>query len=79
MSLSFGSENSMSVNLSLLATEEKNKIEIDKQASYFVWQIKQAKVRPEEMFTLRDKFKNEDEKSCFEQSVEKYKRLMGVA
>ncbi len=68
----------MSVNLSLLPAQEKNKIEIDKQASYFVWQIKQAKARPEEMLALRNKFKSEDEKSCFEQSVEKYKRLMGV-
>ncbi len=69
----------MSVNLSLLPAQEKNKIEIDKQASYFVWQVKQAKARPEEMFTLRDKLKSDEEKSWFEQSVDKYKRLMGVA
>ncbi len=69
----------MPVNLSLLTAEEKNKIEIDKQASYFVWQLRQSKVRPEEMFTQRNKLKNDAEKLYFEQSVEKYKQLMGVA
>lgn len=69
----------MPVNLSLLPVEEKNKIEIDKQASYLVWQLKQAKIGPNEMFTQREKLKKEDEKEWFEQSVAKYKRVMGVA
>ncbi|WED29841.1 DUF3283 family protein [Vibrio sp. DW001] len=68
----------MPVNLSLLSVEEKNKIEIDKQASYLVWQLKQTKIGPNEMLIQRDKLKNEDEKICFEQSVAKYKRAMGV-
>ncbi|MFC1233561.1 MULTISPECIES: DUF3283 family protein [unclassified Vibrio] len=68
----------MPVNLSLLSVEEKNKIEIDKQASYLVWQLKQAKIGPNEMLIQREKLKNEDEKTCFEQSVAKYKRAMGV-
>lgn len=32
----------MSFNLSLLPSEEKNEVEIDKQASFLVWKIKQA-------------------------------------
>jgi hypothetical protein len=68
----------MPINLSLLPAEEKNKIEIDKQASYLVWQIKQAKAGPTEMLAHKDKLKSDDERSMFEQSVEKYKRVMGV-
>ncbi|MEF1230207.1 DUF3283 family protein, partial [Vibrio fortis] len=37
----------MSINLSLLPPDEKNKIELDKQASFLVWQLKQAKCGPE--------------------------------
>lgn len=69
----------MPINLSLLPAEEKNKIEIDKQASYLVWQLKQAKSGPNEVITQRDKLKNENEKTWFEQSIAKYKRIMGVA
>lgn len=68
----------MPVNLSLLPAEEKNKIEIDKQASFLVWQMKQAKVGPDEQYTQREKLKTIEEKEWFEQSVEKYKRVMGV-
>jgi len=68
----------MPVNLSLLSVEEKNKIEIDKQASYLVWQLKLVKIAPNEILAQKDKLKNEHEKAWFEQSVEKYKRVMGV-
>ncbi|WP_413282581.1 DUF3283 family protein [Vibrio sp. MA40-2] len=69
----------MPINLSLLTAEEKNKIEIDKQASYLVWQLKHAKVGFGEIATQRNKFKKPDEQTWFEQSVEKYKHIMGVA
>ena len=69
----------MPINLSLLAAEEKNKIEIEKQASYLVWQLKHAKAGVIEITAQRDKFKTQDEKTWFEQSVKKYKHIMGVA
>ncbi|MFH0258142.1 DUF3283 family protein [Vibrio rumoiensis] len=69
----------MSINLSLLPPTEKNKIELDKQASYAVWQLKQAKAGPELLLTEAEKIRNEDERTFFEQAVQKYKRIMGVA
>lgn len=69
----------MSINLSLLPSIEKNKIELDKQASYAVWQLKQAKVGPEWLLTEAEKIRHEDERIFFEQAVQKYKRIMGVA
>lgn len=69
----------MSVNLSLLPPAEKNKIELDKQASYAVWQIKQAKAGPDLLLSEAQKIRDEDERIFFEQAVQKYKRMMGVA
>ncbi|WP_086981260.1 DUF3283 family protein [Vibrio aphrogenes] len=69
----------MSVNLSLLPPAEKNKIELDKQASYAVWQIKQAKAGPDLLLSEAQKIRDEDERMFFEQAVQKYKRMMGVA
>ncbi|HCH3796869.1 TPA: DUF3283 family protein, partial [Vibrio parahaemolyticus] len=37
----------MSFNLSLLPPDEKNKIELDKQASFLVWKLREAKSGPE--------------------------------
>ncbi|MDG3086276.1 DUF3283 family protein [Vibrio hannami] len=68
----------MSINLSLLPPEEKNKIELDKQASFLVWKLKQAKAGPDEIISEMDKIKDEHERLWFEQSIEKYKRVMGV-
>ncbi|MCJ2377589.1 DUF3283 family protein [Vibrio sp. ZSDZ34] len=65
-------------NLSLLPPEDKNRIEIDKQASYIVWQIKEAKIGPEAISTQLAKLLNEAEKEWFEQCVSKYKKIMGV-
>ncbi|WP_394246576.1 DUF3283 family protein [Vibrio profundi] len=69
----------MSINLSLLPPDEKNKIELDKQASFLVWKLKQAKSGPEAIVEQAAKIVDPDEKAWFEQSVEKYKRVMGVA
>jgi hypothetical protein len=68
----------MPMNLSLLPFDEKNKIELDKQASYLVWQIKHAKVGPEEITAHIQGYRSEDSKDLFLQSVDKYKRIMGV-
>jgi len=69
----------MSINLSLLPPDEKNKIELDKQASFLVWKLKQAKSGPEAIVEQAAKIVDPEEKAWFEQSVEKYKRVMGVA
>ncbi|MBW3695229.1 DUF3283 family protein [Vibrio sp. T187] len=69
----------MSINLSLLPPDEKNKIELDKQASFLVWKLKQAKSGPEAIVEQAAKIVDPQEKVWFEQSVEKYKRVMGVA
>ncbi|MGY3572368.1 DUF3283 family protein [Vibrio sp. SCSIO 43135] len=69
----------MSINLSLLPADEKNKVELDKQASFLVWKLREAKAGPEEIIEQRDKIVDEQEKAWFDQSIEKYKRVMGVA
>ncbi|EIV8495790.1 DUF3283 family protein [Vibrio vulnificus] len=69
----------MSFNLSLLPPDEKNRIDLDKQASFLVWQLKEAKCGPDAIMTQAEKLSDPSEKAFFEQSIEKYKRVMGVA
>ncbi|GAA5647803.1 MULTISPECIES: DUF3283 family protein [Vibrio] len=69
----------MSMNLSLLPPEEKNRIELDKQASFLVWKLREAKGGPEEITEQLRKIRDEQEKIWFEESVAKYKQIMGVA
>ncbi|EGR0932254.1 DUF3283 family protein [Vibrio parahaemolyticus] len=69
----------MSFNLSLLPPDEKNKIEMDKQASFLVWKLREAKSGPEAIEEQLSKINDADEKVFFQQAVEKYKRVMGVA
>lgn len=68
----------MSFNLALLDAAEKNKIELDKQA-FLVWKMKQAKSGSEEITKQLTKLVSAQEKEWFQQSVDKYKRVMGVA
>ncbi|MCG9681659.1 DUF3283 family protein [Vibrio sp. Isolate23] len=69
----------MSINLSTLPANEKNKIELDKQASFFVWKMREAKAGPDEIDQQANKIQNEEERTAFLESVAKYKRVMGVA
>ncbi|MCG9579353.1 DUF3283 family protein [Vibrio tubiashii] len=69
----------MSINLSTLPASEKNKIELDKQASFLVWKLREAKAVPDEIDQEAAKIANEEEKASFLESVAKYKRVMGVA
>ncbi len=55
----------MSFNLSLLPSEEKNEVEIDKQASFLVWKIKQAQAGPEVLVAHKSKLKLESEVELF--------------
>ncbi|WP_047042480.1 DUF3283 family protein [Vibrio mexicanus] len=68
----------MSINLSLLPADEKNKIELDKQASFLVWKLREAKGGPEEITEQLNKITDEQERIWFAQCIEKYKRVMGV-
>ncbi|UTM60390.1 DUF3283 family protein [Photobacterium sp. CCB-ST2H9] len=66
-------------NLCLLSDSEKNRVELDKQAAYAVWQLKNGKAGPEVFFNQAEKIADDDERAFFEQSVETYKSMMGVA
>lgn len=68
----------MSFNLALLDVNEKNKIELDKQASFLIWKMKQAKGGPEEITKHLTTLSSVQDKEWFQQSVDKYKRVMGV-
>lgn len=69
----------MSINLSTLPVSEKNKIELDKQASFLVWKLREAKAVPDEIDQQAAKIVDDAEKASFLESVDKYKRVMGVA
>ncbi|GAB3518069.1 pyridoxamine 5-phosphate oxidase [Photobacterium proteolyticum] len=66
-------------NLTLLSDAEKNRIELDKQAAYAVWQVKNAKKGYEVFAELSNNIDDDDERDFFERSVSKYKSQMGVA
>ncbi|MBU2899272.1 DUF3283 family protein [Vibrio hepatarius] len=69
----------MSINLSTLPSKEKNKIELDKQASFLVWKMREAKAGSEGIAQSAEKIRDPDERSAFLESVAKYKQIMGVA
>ncbi|MDA0149836.1 DUF3283 family protein [Vibrio sp. LaRot3] len=69
----------MSINLSLLPADEKNRVELDKQASFLVWKMREAKGGPEEIDLQANKLIDENERTWFLECVAKYKRIMGIA
>lgn len=66
-------------NLSLLSASEKNRIELDKQAAYAVWQLKNGKAGPEVFLNQAESISDDDERAFYEKAVEKYKNQMGMA
>ncbi|WP_120512765.1 DUF3283 family protein [Photobacterium salinisoli] len=66
-------------NLSLLSASEKNRIELDKQAAYAVWQLKNGKAGPEVFLNQAESLSDDDERAFYEKAVEKYKNQMGIA
>lgn len=66
-------------NLSLLSASEKNRIELDKQAAYAVWQLKNGKAGPEVFLNQAENLSDDDERAFYEKAVEKYKNQMGIA
>lgn len=68
----------MSFNLAELETEEKNRIELDKQAAYVVWKLKQGKAGPDAVTNHLNSIRIAEEQTWFQQCIEKYKRVMSV-
>ncbi|WEM45022.1 DUF3283 family protein (plasmid) [Photobacterium sp. DA100] len=66
-------------NLTLLSEAEKNRVELDKQAAYSVWQVKNGKKGYEVFAEVAGNIDDDDEREFFEQAVAKYKIKMGVA
>ncbi|RXJ74624.1 pyridoxamine 5-phosphate oxidase [Veronia nyctiphanis] len=68
----------MSQNLALLPPDKKQFIEIDKQAAYAVWRIKNGMadntLLSEELRTLKGMAQQEH----FQNSVAKYQQIMGM-
>ncbi|MEZ8140494.1 DUF3283 family protein [Enterovibrio sp. FF113] len=68
----------MSYNLALLPADEKQKIELDKQASYAVWQVKNGLAERSTFTQQAQALNNEDERAHFVNCVEKYSKIMGL-
>ncbi|MGF1699579.1 DUF3283 family protein [Photobacterium makurazakiensis] len=66
-------------NLAQLSDAEKNRVELDKQAAYSVWQVKNAKKGYEVFAEIANNISDDDERDFFERAVTKYKMQMGVA
>ncbi|WP_261817905.1 DUF3283 family protein [Vibrio gallicus] len=68
----------MSINLSTLPAEEKYRVELDKQASYLVWKVKHSQGTELEINEQRAKLSSEQHLEWFNESVEKYRQIMGL-
>lgn len=65
-------------NLTQLSDTERMRIELDKQAAYTVWKVKNGKVGYEAFAELTNNIEDDDERDFCQQAVMKYKTLMGV-
>ncbi|GAM59753.1 hypothetical protein JCM19231_5629 [Vibrio ishigakensis] len=68
----------MSINLSNLPAEEKYRVELDKQASYLVWKVKNSQGTEIEISEQRMKLTSEQHIAWFDESLAKYRQMMGV-
>jgi hypothetical protein len=68
----------MSFNLAQRSAEDRNRIELDKQAAFVVWKLKQGKSGPEEILRQTEALRTAEEQAWFQQAIEKYKRTMGL-
>ncbi|WP_413112374.1 DUF3283 family protein [Thaumasiovibrio sp. DFM-14] len=64
------------MNLCDLSAEQKNNIELDKQAAYIVWQMKQGKAGNEAVRAQLDKLSKPDDQALFKAAIEKYQLKM---
>lgn len=67
----------MNYNLALLAPDEKQKIELEKQASYAVWKVKNGFSDKWTTERQAQAMTDENERAHFLSSVEKHEKLMG--
>ena len=65
-------------NLSLLSQLERDHIELDKQAAYTVWKVKNGKAGFELFFEKTNEIREVKQKDIFTQAIEKYKQKMGL-
>lgn len=68
----------MSINLSNLPADDKYRIELDKQASYLVWKVKHSQGTELDIFEQREKLTNEQHIAWFDESISKYRQMMGA-
>ncbi|EOD81160.1 pyridoxamine 5-phosphate oxidase [Grimontia sp. AD028] len=68
----------MSHNLALLPPDEKQKIELDKQAAYSVWQVKNALAERSVLAQQARDISDENERAHFVDCVDKYSKIMGL-
>ncbi len=69
-------EQEKSMNLCDLDNATKNRIELDKQAAYIVWQMKQGKAGNEAIHAQLAKINNDEEQAFFRDAIEKYQAKM---
>ncbi|MCE2570304.1 DUF3283 family protein [Motilimonas eburnea] len=64
-----------SYNLALLPSDEKQAIEIDKQAAYDVWKVKNGQEPDFYLEQQKAKFSDADQLAIYTESVERYKGI----
>lgn len=67
----------MSYNLALLAPDEKQKIELEKQASYAVWKVKNGFSDRWTMDQKAQAMTDENERTHFLNCIKKHEEIMG--
>lgn len=66
---------SQSHNLALLPSDEKQAIEVDKQAAYDVWKVQTGDQPEFYLEQQKTKFNSEQELAIYVQGIEKYKKM----
>lgn len=68
----------MSVNLANKCFDDRLKVELDKQASFAVWQLKERKVPVSSIRERLESLHSDQEKAWFVESFEFYRTLTGI-
>lgn len=64
-----------SYNLALLPSDEKQAIELDKQAAYDVWKVKNGEEPDFYLEQQKAKFTDPDQLAIYQQSLERYRAI----
>ena len=65
-------------NLSLLAPEDKKKIELEKQASYAIWKVKNGFSDRRTLERDVEAIRDENDRNLFLNFLEKHEHMMGI-